>query len=82
MQAVDETEGPCYKCGEPGHRAATCRQDEGRCTARNKKGHKEAICWQAHPELKPDCDVTRGPRPDAPWPSHIKYSTWSELLYV
>jgi hypothetical protein len=21
------------------------------------------------------CDVTRGPRPDSPWPSHIKYTT-------
>jgi hypothetical protein len=50
MQAVDETEGPCYKCGESGHRAAACRQDVGRCTACNKKGHKEAVCWRAHPE--------------------------------
>jgi hypothetical protein len=54
MQAVDDTEGPCYKCGESGHRAAACRQDVGRCTACNKKGHKEAVCWRAHPEFKPD----------------------------
>jgi hypothetical protein len=55
MQAVDETEGPCYKCGEPGHRAAAyTRQDVGRCTACNKKGHKKAVCWRAHPELQPD----------------------------
>jgi hypothetical protein len=54
MQAVDDTEGPCYKCGESGHKAAACRQDVGRCTACNKKGHKEAVCWRAHPELKPD----------------------------
>jgi hypothetical protein len=54
MQAVDETEGPCYKCGEAGHRAAACRQNVGRCTACNKKGHKETVCWRAHPKLKPD----------------------------
>jgi hypothetical protein len=54
MQAVDEAEGPCYKCRKPGHKAASCRQDVGRCTACNKKGHKEAVCWWAHPELKPD----------------------------
>jgi hypothetical protein len=56
MQAVDETEGPCYNCGARSgdNKAAACRQDVGRCTACNKKGHKEAICWRAHPELKPD----------------------------
>jgi hypothetical protein len=26
------------------------------------------------------CDVTRGPRLYAPWPSHIKYTTRSEFL--
>jgi hypothetical protein len=51
MQVIDDTEGPCYKCGESGHKAAACRQDVGRCTACNKKGHKEAVCWRAHPEL-------------------------------
>jgi hypothetical protein len=60
MQAAAEDDGLCFRCGEAGHQAASCKGQVGRCSECGKPGHKSAVCWKAHPELKPDWVTERG----------------------
>jgi hypothetical protein len=73
----------CYMCGRIGHM-------KNQCTYKNvyksskpiKKAVTNARSSFANPKANRSetrrcytCDVTRGPRLDSPWPSHIKYTT-------